>query len=187
LFFDRVVVFVENLLSSQMGVVSAIRRSSRSADRRRKTQEPYGLYVELSIRLQACLVLCCCWLLVVSRSPSVGMWTKQVLARVGRHITSHGEGRGDHQVAAFSRATLIDLTGPGRTSTPRLSRRITTKRIHRRSLTRVIMMCTIVTAKKIIIGPFCVVYCGRERRCVCCVHTDARGLNSTCLPSLPCP
>lgn len=119
LFFDRVVVFVENLLSSQMGVVSAIRRSSRSADRRRKTQEPYGLYVELSIRFQfsslsrlVLLLVAGCWL--CRGPPPVGMWTKQVLARVGRHITSHGEGkRGSPSCSFLTRNSHRPVPGRG--------------------------------------------------------------------------
>lgn len=129
-----------------------------------------------------------CWLLVAERRGlPVGMWTKQVLARVGRHIISHGEGRGGSQVAAFSRATPIDRYRAGEDGYIGLSKRITTKRIYRRSLTRVIMMCTTVTAKKIIIGPFCVVYCWDEKRYPCCAQPDSRALNNTCLPSLPCP
>lgn len=172
-----------------MGVVSAIRRSSRSADRRRKTQETVWAAVRLAVYSSSSLYRLV--LLLVAGCVEVPPRWNVDKASFGasgaqHHITWEGE-EGITKLQ-LSHAQLSSTgTGPGRTSTPRLSRRITTKRIYRRSLTRVIMMCTTVTAKKIIIGPFCVVYCGRERRCVCCVHTDARGLNSTCLPSLPCP
>lgn len=114
MFFGRVVVFEENLLSSQMGVVSAIRRSSRSADRRRKTQETYGLYAELSIRLQACLVLCCCSLLVVSRSPLRWNVDKASFGASGapHHITWGGK-RGSPCCSFLTRNSHRPVPGRG--------------------------------------------------------------------------
>lgn len=168
MFFGRVVVFVENLLSSQMGVVSAIRRSSRSADRRRKTQETVwavrrAVYTSSSLSRLVLLLVAGC----VEVPPRWNVDKASFGASGAPHHITWGGEEGITKLQ-LSHAQLSSTgTGPGRTSTPRLSRRITTKRIYRRSLTRVIMMCTTVTAKKIIIGPFCVVYCGREKRYVC--------------------
>lgn len=109
MFFGRVVVFVENLLSSQMGVVSAIRRSSRSADRRRKTQETVwavrrAVYTSSSLSRLVLLLVAGC----VEVPPPLECGQSKFWREWG--ATSHhmGRGRGDHQVAAFSRATLID-------------------------------------------------------------------------------